>query len=199
MVKGGDRSKMSKKLVALSLLITFLVGFVTGYNVLYGDGHRDPQFSMNVFVIHESVNGVEEIPVGNVITNIAENELRDGLAFGNVSDTLWGNQTKYIALGNVTPAATLTKLTTECVNGSAGAFGRALGTVAAWYNGTDYAFNVTHTFQQNATETINACGLHWDGTASGDNNLFACASITQTAFAASDNCTITWVITIDAN
>lgn len=193
---------MNNKIIALSLMATFLIGFVAGYNVLYGGGHRDPSFSMNVFVIHEGINGKELIPTGNVITNIAERTIRNLLGFGNATAgtaEIGTNTTKYIALGNATPAATLTKLTTECVNGTTGAFGRALSTVTAWENGTDAAYNVTHTFTQNVTETINACGLHWDGTASGDNNLFACASITQTAFAASDNCTITWVITIDAN
>lgn len=187
--------------MALSLMITFLIGFVAGYNVLF-TGHQDPTFSMNVFVVHESVNGKEEIPTGNVITNIAEWTIRNFLAFGNATAgtaEIGTNQTKYIALGNATSAATLTQLTTECVNGTAGAFGRALSTVTAWVNGTDAAYNVTHTFTQNATETINACGLHWFGTASSDNNLFACAAITQTAFASGDNCTITWVITIDAN
>lgn len=175
------------------MAVCLVIGFIAGYNVLLMNGHRDPQLHANVYVLYEGVNGKQEIGGGNIITNIAEATLRNFIGFGNATAgtaEIGTNQTKYIALGNATPAATLTKLTTECVNGTTGAFGRALGTVSAWQNGTDYAFNVTHTFTQNATETINCAALHWYGTAESDNNLFACASITQTQFASGDNCTI---------
>lgn len=178
-------------------LITSLLlvsAFLCGYGLTNGF-HRDPQVHANVFVIHESMSGKETIPVGNVITDIAENTLRDRLAFAN--STIGSNMTDYISLGNATVAATLTKITDECDNSSA--FGRAQGTVSAWYNGTDYAYNVTKTFMANATVTINTAGLNWFSTDQSDNNLFAVAAITQTAFAVNDNCTITWVITIDAN
>jgi hypothetical protein len=183
----------------LSLILTAVLACGFTYAAVQTSSyvHRDAQLHTNVFVIHEGINGKEMIPVGNVITDIGENTLRDFLGFGNA--TIGTNQTKYIALGNASVAQTLTVLTTECVNGSTGAFGRALSTVSAWQNGTDYAFNVTHTFTQNVTETINAAALHWFGTASADNCMFACAAITQTAFASGDNCTITWVITLDAN
>lgn len=187
---------MSKKLVALSLLAVFLVGFIAGYNILL-EGHRAPKVNANVYVLHESMNGKEVIPTGNVITNIAEIALRNLLAFDNDTGLDGANVTDYISLGNSTVAATLTKITTECDNSSA--FGRAQGTVTSWYNGTDYAYNVTKTFMANATVTIDTAGLNWFWSDESDGNLFAVAAITQTAFAASDNCTITWVITIDAN
>lgn len=182
--------------MALSLALTFIIGFVAGYNILL-EGHRSPRVNANVFILHESMNGKETIPVGNVITNIAEIGLRNLLAFDNDTGLDGTNKTDYISLGNSTVAATLTKITTECDNSSN--FARTQGTVSAWYNGTDYAYNVTKTFTANATVTIDTAGLNWFWSDGSDNNLFAVAAIAQTAFAVSDNCTITWVITIDAN
>lgn len=186
----------------LSLLVTaLLVGTITyGLVRVSPYMHRDPELKANVYVIHESVNGKELIPVGNVITNIAEATIRNLLGFGNATTgtaEIGTNKTDYISLGNATAAATLTKITTECDNSSA--FGRAQGTVAAWANNTDNAYNVTKTFTANATVTIDTAGLNWFWSDGSDNNLFAVAAITQTAFAVNDNCTITWVITCDFN
>lgn len=186
---------MNKKIYALATVLMFVSAFALGYSFHNGLFHRDPQLQANVYVIHESVSGTEVIPVGNVITNLAENAVRDSLGFGN--STLYTNKTDYISLGNATVAQTLTKVTDECDNASN--FARKQGTVSAWYNGTDYAYNVTATWTANATVTINTTGLNWFSTDQSDNNLFAVAAITETAFASSDNCTITWVITIDAN
>lgn len=158
-------------------------------------GHHDPRVSANVHITIEDSFGTHELSAGNVITNLAENEIRNYLAFGN--STMGTNKTDYISLGNATVAATLTKITNECDNSSA--FGRAQGTVASWYNGTDFAYNVTKTFTANASVTIDTAGLNWFSTDQSDLNLFAVAAITQTAFASNDNCTITWVVTIDAN
>jgi len=182
---------------ALSLVLTALLCTALTYALVQTSAyvHRSPKVNVNLFVIHESVSGKEEITSGNVMTNIAENNLRDRLAFGN--STLGTNMTDYLSTGNSTVAATLTKITTECDNSSA--FGRKQGTVSAWYNGTDYAYNVTATWTANATVTIDTIGLNWFWSDGSDNNLFAVAAITQTAFAVSDNCTAIYVITIDAN
>ncbi len=167
------------------LCTTITYALVQSYPYL----HHDPEVHMNVFVITETAAGRNEMSGGNVITDIFETNLRNTYAFYN--DTMVPNatnMTKYISLGNCTPAQTLTLVTTECDNSSA--FGRALGTVAAWQNGTDAAFNVTKTFTANATVTINSAGLNWFSTQMSDNNLAAVAAITQTAFAIGDNCTI---------
>jgi len=183
----------------LSLIATILLTGMLTYAFVNVSPymHRDPELKANVYVIHESVNGKELIPVGNVITNIAETAVRNLLAFDNDTGLDGTNMTDYISLGNATVAATLTKITTECDNSSA--FGRAQGTVVAWQNGTDSAYNVTKTFTANATVTIDTAGLNWFWSDGSDNNLFAVAAITQTAFAVNDNCTITWVITCDFN
>ena len=193
--------KMNKTWL-LSLIATILLTGMLTYAFVNVSPymHHDPELKANVYVIHESVNGKELIPVGNVITNIAEATIRNLLGFGNATTgtaEIGTNKTDYISLGNATAAATLTKISTECDNSSA--FGRAQGTVAAWANGTDNAFNVTKTFTANATVTIDTAGLNWFSQDQSDNNLFAVAAITQTAFAVNDNCTITWVITCDFN
>lgn len=185
---------------AFSLVLTALLCTALTYALVqvHPYVHRDPQLRANVFVITETAAGRSEFVGGNVITNLWETNLRNTYAFYN--DTLVPNatnMTKYISVGNCTPAAALTKITTECDNSSA--FGRAQGTVTAWANGTDAAYNVTKTFTANATVTIDSAGLNWFWSDGSNNNLFAVAAITQTAFAIGDNCTITWVITLDCN
>jgi hypothetical protein len=180
------------------LILIFGCGFVAGYSGPSFYQHRNPQVVANVFVIVESVNGRTEIPTGNVMTDLFETNLRNTYGFYN--DTTLPNSTnmtKYISVGNCTPAQTLTKITTEA---NENGFSRAVGTVSTWQNGTDAAFNVTKTFTcATAAETINSAGLNWFATANTDGNLAAVAAITQTTFAVGDNCTITWVITFDAN
>jgi hypothetical protein len=80
-----------------------------------------------------------------------------------------------------------------------GGFGRALGAGVGWTSGTDYAYNYTKKFTATGAVTAQCAGLQWSPSASSDNNLFACAAFTQTIFAANDNCTIVWMIVIDAN
>jgi hypothetical protein len=154
--------------------------------------HRSPKMSLNVFVFKESAKGTELISSGNVITDIGENYVRDDLAdAGSVVAV------KYITLSNdASPVQTWTKLPNELTTGG---FGRALGTVTKWTSGTDAAFNVTKKFTATGAVTAQCAGLQWAVTASSDNNLFTCAAFTQTVFAANDNCTIVWMIVIDAN
>ena len=185
---------------ALSLVLTALLCTALTYALVqvYPYTHRDPQVSVNVFVITETAAGRSEFVGGNVITNLWETNLRNTYAFYN--DTMVPNatnMTKYISVGNCTPAATLTIITDEAAENG---FTRAVGTVAAWQNGTDAAFNVSKTFTcATAAETIDSAGLNWFADSDSDLNLVAVAAITQTAFAVGDNCTILWVITFDAN
>jgi hypothetical protein len=188
------------KLWLFSIILTAVLFSTVTYALVQTSvyTHRSPQFSANVFVIVETVNGRTEIPAGNVLTNLFETNLRNTYGFYN--DTVCPNatnMTKYISVGNCTPAQTLTIVTTEA---NENGFARALGTVSAWANGTDAAFNVTKTFTcTTAAENINSAGLNWFATAASDGNLVAVAAITATTFAIGDNCTITWVITFDAN
>ena len=161
--------------------------------------HRDPQVKANLFILIERANGKETIEAGNVLTNDFENCARDAFGFGNASIST--NQTKWISLSNdAAPAATWTKLTNEV---AANGFSRALGTVTAWLNGTDYAYNVTKTFTATGAQQLQCAGLNWNDTPQSDNNLAACASFTQTTFQATagapDNATFIWVITFDFN
>lgn len=172
--------------ILVGLVLVLGIGNLVAHDFI---GHRDPQVHMNVFVITETAAGRNEMSGGNVITDIFETNLRNTYAFYN--DTRVPNatnMTKYISVGNCTPAAALTIITDEA---NENGFARATGTVAAWMNGTDAAFNVTKTFTcATAAETIDSAGLNWYATADSDDNLVAVAAITQTAFAIGDNCTI---------
>ncbi len=101
-------------------------------------------------------------------------------------------------MGNhTTPAGTATKLDAEATGSG---FARAANdTCVAWMNGTDYAYNVTKKFTATASIRVNATSNHWNPTSNSDNNCAALASITETTFDVDDNCTITWVWTIDGN
>jgi hypothetical protein len=113
------------------------------------------------------------------------------------ANTTSRNATQWISLSNVgTPLQTWTVLTTEV---DANGFDRQLGTVVAWTNAGDSAFNVTKTFTATGTQQLQTAGLNWNGQSLSDNNLFACAAFTQTTFNSGDTLTITWTITVDAN
>lgn len=186
---------MNKKLEALTLITVAAVAFAVGfYAPKAWLGHKEPEYSANVFVIFETASGTHSAPVGNVITDIGEQYARNILGFDNVTSN---NATQWISLGNATAAASLTKLTTEATGSG---FARAANdTCVAWNNGTDYAYNVSKKFTASATIRVDATGLHWNPTGDSDSNMFACADITATTFESNDNCTITWVITCDGN
>lgn len=183
----------NKKITAVLLVATFIVAFSFGYSFHHSPGHRDPRYSANVYVIYETMAGTTEEPAGNVITNIGERYVRNIIGFDNVTAN---NATKWISLGNATAGVALTKLTTEATTLG---FERTLGTVVAWQNGTDYAYNISNKFTATGTIRVDATGLHWNPTGDSDNNMAAVADITATTFESNDNCTIRWVITVDGN
>jgi len=188
--------QMNRKHLFAYLLLTGIICFSLGYVVEHpAFGHRDPKVQVNVFVFHETAEGVETLASGNVITNIGERYVRNILGFDNETNH---NATKWISISNDgSPVATWTKLANEK---TADGFTRALGTVVAWQNGGDYAYNVTKKFTSTSdTIQLQCAGCQWSGTSDSDNNLFACAAFTQTTFNTNDNCTIVWVITYNAN
>ena len=190
--------EISRKSLTAIILTTFLATCLSTYGITTGwflNGHRDAHASANVFYIFETAEGTWSGQAGNVITNLGECYVRNIMGFNNESDN---NETKWISLSNdASPAVTWTKLTTEV---TANGFARALGTVVAWNNGTDYAYNVSKTFTATAdANELQCAGLNWNDSPDSDNNLFACAAFTQTTFNTGDNCTIVWVITWDAN
>lgn len=190
-------TKIESKTLAVILIAACLASSLATYgfsNYGYPVLHRTPRVNANVYVVYEMLGaGNGELQGGNLIPDIGDNYVRDILGFDNVTGN---NATKWISIGNTTtPAVTDTKLTTEVIANDN--YARQLGTVVAWFNSTNYAYNVTATFSlANVTNTVNAVGLHWNDSPGSDNNMFATASITQSTFAApSDNCTVTWVIT----
>jgi len=160
--------------------------------------HRDPTMRANVYVTIQQRFGTRQINqrVGNLITDIGERYVRNILGWDNVTNN---NATQWISLSNdATPLDTWTELPGEVDNTNG--FGRAANdTCVAWMNGTDYAYNVTNTFQGTGTQQLQCAGLNWNGTLQSDENLFAAVSFTQTTFENGDNLTITWVITWDGN
>lgn len=189
--------EISKSTFILTIALVSVLAFSSGYlafSPLMNVGHRDPSVSANVYILCETVRGTWTAESGNLITNIGERLTRNILGFDNVTAN---NATKWISMSNAgTPLVTWTELDTEL---AANGFTRALGTVVTWMNGTDYAYNVTKKFTATGTQQVQTAGLQWSGVAESDNNLFAAADFAQTTFESGDNCTITWVITWDAN
>jgi len=202
-----NETNIKKLHLATVILLSFSLGFgatfvAVNYPSWFSQGHRDPQFSSNVIFVFKDASGVcEESESGNLITNIGETMVRNLLGFNNISSYA---PLKYISLGNGTVATTLTKLTVEpTTNG----FNRTEGTPVSWNNGTDSAFNVTVTFIVSGLGvgeyiSVQSAGLHWNETDESDNNMFACAYLTDSTyhqFTNGSTCTVTWVITVDAN
>jgi len=185
--------EVSRRKFVLSLCVIGILFFSLGYSIHFKTPRKSKIIS-NVFVFAETVDGTQQIGTHNLITNIGEKYNRDILGFDNVTNH---NATKWISLSNTgTPSVTWTQLDTEV---NANGFTRALGSVVHWMNGTDYAYNVTKKFTATGTQQLKNAGLQWRGVAQSNNNLFACAGFDQTTFNANDNCTIRWVITINAN
>lgn len=179
--------------IALVSVLAFSSGMLA-FSPLMKIGHRTPKPSANVFILCETARGTWTAKGENLITDIGEQYPRNILGFNNVTNH---NATKWISMSNAgSPLVTWTELDTEL---AANGFTRALGTVVTWMNGTDYAYNVTKKFTATGTQQVQTAGLQWSGTAESDNSLFAAADFTQTTFENNDNCTITWVITWDAN
>lgn len=176
-------------LISATILLSFLAGYYASPIIKQ---HKNPKVSVNVFVFHESLDGKTVLASGNLITDIGEAYIRNSISGGEGQ-----NVTKYISLSNdASPAAAWTKLPNEL---AASGFTRALGTVVNWTYSGDYAFNVTKKFTATGSVTAQCAGLNWSPTASSDNNLFAAAAFTQTAFSSGDNCTIVWMIVFNAN
>jgi len=189
--------KMNRKHI-FAYLLTAIICFNIGYFVRPHElllGHRDPKVKVNIFVLHESAEGLASLSGGNVITNIGEQYVRNILGFDNVTAN---NATQWISLSNdASPSATWTKLPNEI---TATGFARAANdSCTAWVNSGDYAYNVSKKFTATGAVTAQCAGLNWHPTGDSDNNLFAAAAFTQTTFANNDNCTIVWVITVNAN
>lgn len=176
---------------ALTIMLSVSIGYtLRGLPI----GHKDPSPKANLVLLFETSRGSWSGGSGNLITNIGERLPRNILGFDNVTAH---NATKWISLSNVgSPLVTWTELDTEV---NANGFSRALGTVTTWMNGTDYAYNVSKKFTASGTQQLQTAGLQWNDTPVSDNNLFSCATFTQTTFESGDNLTITWVITWDAN
>lgn len=184
---------MKDKLKFLGILaISVLISFSLGYSLKTTFQHKTPKASVNVFIFHESTNGIAVIPVGNLITDIGETFIRDSVSGPDAQSI-----TDYISLSNdATPLVSWTKLPNEV---NANGFARAQGAVTNWTYSGDAAYNVTHKFTATDAQTLQCAGLNWASTPESDNNLFAAAAFTQTAFTSGDNCTIVWMIVFDAN
>ena len=177
--------RISRTLFAVVLAACIVSSFAVGYYLSpsgSSGGHQPQRIGANVYVTIETPMGIQAVPIENVITTIG---LQQAATRFRVSGTYTACQ--YISIGNATASASLTKLTTE--------YTRAQGTVSSlWtYNGNP-AFNVTKKFTFTGTVTLNAAGIHWDGTANSDNNMYACANFQQTTFQNNWNLTITWIL-----
>jgi len=176
---------MGKRLYALTLILCCFIAFSVGYFVKgnFVNSHKTPRVAGNVYVTIESPTGMYDVLESNIITDIGEQAVRNGVC-GSAVDV------KYIALGNSTVSQSKMKLDVE--------YARAEASRVTWIKDGDYAFNITRKFTFTETVTLNAAAAHWSGNANA-NDCFALANFQQTTFQANWNLTITWVFIFDAN
>lgn len=190
-----NKDKLYLATIVLSVILASSLTYAVTQRVLHV--HQDPKLEGNVYALYEGLSSSYYIPStssGNLVTDIYEHYLRDLQGFDNVTDR---NVTAWISLSNdATPLVTWTKLPNEV---TANGFDRKLGTVTAWMNGTDHAYNVTYKFTATGSQQLQCAGSNWNGTDDSDNNLAAAATFAQTTFGIGENLTITWVWTYDAN
>lgn len=194
-MKKLEREKASRYLIAVVWAVSIVSAFMIGYAVnsawfnYIGHQHRPPKPQVNLYIFVETPEGESLLFSGNLITDIGEN--RTAFSLRGVQTTV-----KWISLGNASSIdASKTKLDSEYM--------RVEGTVSDVYirNG-DYAWNVTKKITFTETVKINACGLHWSGTANSDGNLYALAYLTDGSyqeFHPNWNATIIWILTFDCN
>jgi len=181
--------EVSKKKYGLAIVLCCLLAFTSGYalqNYGISKPHQPSRQGANVFLTIESDVGVYDLQIGNVITDIGENQTSYAHG-GNALNVSW------ISIGNATAGVSLTKLTTEYDRDP-------VDSIVYGISGGDYNRNVTRKFTFTETVTLNCAGVQWLVTAGSDNNLFACADFTtQTTFALDWNLTITWAFVFDDN
>ena len=188
--------ELSKRKFTLAILLCLIIGTVNGYAIqhVYFSKHQPMIASANVFLTIQTEMGSYDLMNHNVITDIAERMVRNTHGFNN--ETV--GKTNWISLSNdASPLQTWTKLPNEATTNGAGR--AANDTCTPWISSGDYAYNVTKKFTFTGDITLQCVGLQWSETASSDNNLFACAAFTQTAFANNWNLTITWTVVYNAN
>ena len=176
-------------IMAVSIVIALMLGYQMGIQAQPSNLSLGSSGSVtgHIYVTIRKADGtIIKYDTHNIVVTIGKTRIRDFLKDGTSGAT---NATKYIALSNdASPDASWTKLPNE-ITGSG--LARAEGTVQT-INST--AYNVTHTFTASASVTVQCAGLHWSPDSNSDNNLFACATFTQTTLSSGDTITITWVV-----
>jgi hypothetical protein len=186
--------EISKAKFILAFALCFVIAFSSGYAIQNIDLRKPngPRTVANIFITIEEPMGVHDVLSHNLITNIGDNQT--GIRISTNGTYV---EARWISLGNCTPAYTLTKLTTEATTLGAT---RKKGTFVAYLtagsppSGGNYAFNVTAKFYFTGDITLDAAALQWSATSNSDNNAYAIASITETAFHNLWNMTILWNI-----
>ena len=184
------KNRANSTIIAVGWILSIIIAFTAGYYLnplfMHGQRHGVAKPNANVIILWEHAGGVDQLYVGNVITDIGEQYLRNITSQGASAVV---DAVKYISIGNATASASLTDLASE--------YDRQAGTVVEWINGGDYAYNCTYKWVNVGPVTLNAAGLHWN--ASGTGNLFAVANFAETTFGSNDNLTIRWVVTFNGN
>lgn len=171
-------------------LICFLVFGLAVYGLTF-----EPQSNVVVGVVtwhFTDASGAVHSVHHNVKTLIADRYERNILGFNNVTDH---NATKWMSLGNCTPANTLTVITTEATTGNLSR--RLSHSIVSWMNGTHRAVNFTCEWTGTLNYvSVDSIGLHWNPT--GDLNLYAvayCTDGTYQQFGVGSKATAIWTIT----
>jgi len=172
--------------LVLGILLAYTIGLSVGRreSALYGTAGADPAGHVSVKAYRDG-ELFYEFDEHNLITTEGCTRIRDFMG--------WANETAgaciHLSLSDdATPLTSWTILPGE-IPGSG--LARATGTPT---NVNATAYQVTHTWTATAPTTVQCTGLHW--IASGDNNLFAAASISSVSLQANDMLQVTWTVNI---
>ena len=166
-----------------SIMGAYTLGFYSGQTFGVYQEVKHPHM-VNV-VIWRSGVVIYNYTTHNILTTIGATHVRDILGFDNRTQ----RQIIYVSLSSDTsPDKSWTKLPNEITDGG---LARTAGTPTV-INAT--AFQVVASWTATGSYTISCTGIHWDGTAGSDGNLFAAAEIPTANVISGDNIQVTWTI-----
>jgi len=174
-------------LIAITLITAILAGYSIGFYAgqTFSVQQKVTHFhAVNIIIWRHGVV-VYNYTTHNILTTIGARHVRNIFGFDNETQ----RQVKYVSLSNDTnPDKSWTKLPNEITTDG---LARAAGTPSV-INST--AFQVVAQWTASGSYTLRCTGLHWNGTAGSDGNLWAVAGFPDATVINGDNIQVTWTV-----